>query len=272
MKDLPYLDNSEQQQKLSNYQYNDRYTPIKNTNSIVGAASNILLVMVEAVPINEQMLLALRKQVIHDIKKFEALLNDYEYEKKIILAARYCICTAFDEAILQLKSETSRLWAQKSLLSIFHNETTGGETFYKILDTLIHDPSKSIEVLELIFILLSLGFKGMLFDKSHQFINDMRKKLYKTINRHKNGTGYAMPHFNNHREIRQKIIRNNRKIEKTMAAFIIIISAIFYICNKKIEAQARPFNQAINHIALSSPITTYNLLTKLSKPARHENH
>src|SRR3546814_19066257 len=46
------------------------------------------------------------------------------------------------------------------MVSTFHNKVSGGKRFFDILEDLRQDPGRHIEVLELMFLCLSLGFEG----------------------------------------------------------------------------------------------------------------
>ena len=50
-----------------------------------------------------------REQIINEISLFEQKLKQLNYSNRTILAARYCICTAIDEAILSTTWGTNTL-------------------------------------------------------------------------------------------------------------------------------------------------------------------
>ena len=99
-------------------------------------------------------------------------------------AARYLLCTALDESVT-----TSRIpgvkaeWSHRSLLSTFHNETWGGERFFQVLERTMQQPAANLYLLELIYILLSLGFEGKyrLEDRGPLTLEGMRDSLYRQI-------------------------------------------------------------------------------------------
>src|SRR3546814_14660023 len=63
-------------------------------------------------------------------------------------------------------------WAAKTLLVAFHGESYGGEKFFLILDRLCADFSRHIDLIELMYICLTLGFGGR-----YQIEADGRAKL-----------------------------------------------------------------------------------------------
>ncbi|WP_299014990.1 type IVB secretion system protein IcmH/DotU [uncultured Photobacterium sp.] len=101
-----------------------------------------------------------REQVAREIRKGERKLNEMEVDRASILVIRYCLCAAMDEAVCRQEWGANSYWSQNSLLSEFHNETSGGDKFFVILDRLKADPRKYRHVIEFIYLLLQLGFKG----------------------------------------------------------------------------------------------------------------
>lgn len=101
-----------------------------------------------------------REQVAREIRKGERKLNEMEVERASILVVRYCLCAAFDESVLSQKWGADSVWSQHSLLTEFHNETAGGDKFFVILDRLKGDPRKYRYVIEFLYLLLQMGFKG----------------------------------------------------------------------------------------------------------------
>ncbi|QUM80170.1 DotU family type IV/VI secretion system protein [Moritella sp. 5] len=101
-----------------------------------------------------------REQVGREIRKGERKLNEMEVDRASILVIRYCLCTTFDEAVCRQEWGANSNWSQNSLLSEFHNETAGGDKFFVILERLKNDPKKYRYVIEFLYLLLQLGFKG----------------------------------------------------------------------------------------------------------------
>ncbi|GEM75127.1 type IVB secretion system protein IcmH/DotU [Vibrio sagamiensis] len=101
-----------------------------------------------------------REQVAREIRKGERKLNEMELDRASVLVIRYCLCAAIDEAVCREEWGTNSYWSQNSLLSEFHNETSGGDKFFVILERLKSDPRKYRHVIEFLYLLLQLGFQG----------------------------------------------------------------------------------------------------------------
>ena len=126
---------------------------------------------------------ALQRLAIEEVKRFEedALKNGCKGED--VRAARYILCAVLDETVLGTPWGYESDWSRKSLLSIFHNETWGGEKVFLILDRVKQNPRRYIDLLELIDLCLSLGFEGryrVMENGAHQF-EQVRDDLFRTI-------------------------------------------------------------------------------------------
>jgi len=102
----------------------------------------------------------LHKQLATEIQNFEKAAQKAGINEKTIFIARYALCTTIDEFVMTTPWGAGSVWGTQSLLSLFHKETRGGERFFQLLNKLSEDPSKNIDMLELLYLCLSLGFQG----------------------------------------------------------------------------------------------------------------
>ncbi|MEE9491890.1 MAG: type IVB secretion system protein IcmH/DotU [Gammaproteobacteria bacterium] len=125
----------------------------------------------------------LREHVIQQIKLFEQNARGRGVTPETVLAARYIICTFLDETVLRTPWGSESVWSTQSLLSTFHNETWGGEKFYLILDRMLQEPVKNLDILELMYICLSLGFEGKfgVLENGRSKLLEVQDNLFKTI-------------------------------------------------------------------------------------------
>ncbi|WP_404343636.1 type VI secretion system protein TssL, long form [Pseudoalteromonas mariniglutinosa] len=126
---------------------------------------------------------ALKHKCVEAIKHFEVLVRNNNLDMTMINNARYCLCAALDEAVLN-SSWSSMEWADESLLSTFHKETFGGEYFYTLLDDALMYPEHNKAFLELQYHCLNLGFKGKyrLDSGGDSKVEDYRSRLYHILN------------------------------------------------------------------------------------------
>jgi len=104
----------------------------------------------------------LHQQVVQQVREFWRNIEKAEVAQDSALRARYILCSLIDETVLNTTWGEHSLWSQKSLLSMFHRETYGGEKFFQILDKSLDAGRKDYDLIELIYMCLSLGFMGKL--------------------------------------------------------------------------------------------------------------
>jgi phosphoribosylamine--glycine ligase len=95
----------------------------------------------------------------YEIKVMEEYAQKQGIKQDSILAARYLMCAFVDE-IIRRKSIAFHEWESKSLLKTFLIEPTQGDQFFHILDKRMSDPKKHLDLLELAYIALSMGYQG----------------------------------------------------------------------------------------------------------------
>lgn len=102
----------------------------------------------------------LRNHLVDEVRRFEANARALGIRDANVLPARYVLCALIDEAVLGTPWGSESVWSGQGLLVTFHNEAWGGEKFYLLLDRLLTNPSENIDMLELLYLCLSLGFQG----------------------------------------------------------------------------------------------------------------
>lgn len=124
-----------------------------------------------------------RQTFIDHINEYNQNLAQYDIEESMALVSRYILCTFIDESINTTFFGRDNNWSSNSLLSIFHNESYGGENFFRLLDKFLKAPAKYIFILELMYVCLSLGFEGRyrVNNKNKHELTIIRDGLYKQI-------------------------------------------------------------------------------------------
>lgn len=92
--------------------------------------------------------------------KFEMRSQQSNLAKALVKSAKYVLCTFLDEAVLQTDWGRESSWSHQSLLAQYFNETWGGATVFKIRQFCLENIHEYIDLLEMIYICLCLGFKG----------------------------------------------------------------------------------------------------------------
>ncbi|MCL5777315.1 type IVB secretion system protein IcmH/DotU [Limibaculum sp. FT325] len=105
---------------------------------------------------------ALRESVIAEIRAFESRALQAGVPAQTVKVARYAICATVDDVVLNTPWGGTGVWAQSSMVGTFHKETHGGERFYDLLARLEQEPGTNRDLLEFLYMCLSLGFEGRL--------------------------------------------------------------------------------------------------------------
>jgi type VI secretion system protein ImpK len=103
---------------------------------------------------------SLRASAAQAVQQFDATARQAGIGNETVVAARYVLCTAIDEAVANTPWGVSAGWNKQSLLVQFHNETWGGEKVFQLLGRLSQDAATHRALLELIYCVLALGFEG----------------------------------------------------------------------------------------------------------------
>ncbi|MCU7944030.1 MAG: type IVB secretion system protein IcmH/DotU [Candidatus Thiodiazotropha sp. (ex Cardiolucina cf. quadrata)] len=129
---------------------------------------------------------ALKNSIIEKFRIFERTAEDLGVDKETIFWTRYVLCTTIDETVLSTPWGNQSLWRDQSLLVSLHNEAWGGEKFFQLLQKLLQNPAKNIELLEVMYICLSFGFEGRFrpLPDGYAQLQTLRDNLYRTIRNH----------------------------------------------------------------------------------------
>lgn len=160
----------------------DDFTP--GLNPLVNAATFLILEMTKLKSGKVEDIEELRRRLEAEVRSFTNQAQTLGLRESQWFAARYLLCTALDESVTSSKIPGAGAeWASRSLLSTFHEETHGGEVFFQVLDRTMKQPAANLYLLELAYLLLSLGFEGKyrLQDRGPLELESQRDGLYRQI-------------------------------------------------------------------------------------------
>lgn len=161
-----------------------RELPAAGGNPLVRAANPLLLLAAQLRTSAEMPDMALlRERAVAGIRRFDAMASQAGVDAQTGVAARYVLCTMLDEAVLDSPWGEHTGWQRQTLLVTFHDETYGGEKFFVILDRLCQDMVRHIDLVEMMYLCLALGFGGRYLVESGGLarLADRREDLYRRI-------------------------------------------------------------------------------------------
>jgi type VI secretion system protein ImpK len=153
-------------------------------NPLINAASTLIAVFEKTrQSLSHPDVGGLHQRLVDEIKLFENKANETGMRPEIVLSARYSLCAALDEMVLNTPWGSESAWPQRTLLSLFHNETSGGEKFFQLLERMREQPAENLHILELMYVLLSLGFEGKyrVIQRGRDSIELLRDELFTSI-------------------------------------------------------------------------------------------
>ena len=121
----------------------------------------------------------LKEGLAQQIKQFETRAKAAGIAAEKVIASRYILCTLLDETAASTPWGGSGTWARHSLLVMFHNETWGGEKVFQLLGKLAENPGANRDILELMYVVLGLGFEGRyrVLDNGRSQLEALRERL-----------------------------------------------------------------------------------------------
>ena len=165
------------------YCHSKAYTSKVNLNPLVAAASPIftILAVKKAQVVSD--VTQLHHSLDHEIRAFENKAGHQGYNSKIIFAGRYVLSAYIDDIILTTSWGRRSNWKDQSILASFKQEVWPGEQFFTLLERCSDEPELYIDLLELMYLCLSLGYEGHYrhLERGHADLDATFDNLYHTI-------------------------------------------------------------------------------------------
>jgi len=128
---------------------------------------------------------AVRKRMSDEMRAFDQNAKNFGVSISQTNAARYMLCTFVDEVVMTTPWGSQSGWSSRSLLSEFYGETFGGEKIFTVIDRAQREPRKNSLLLELAYIILSLGFEGQYRVRKGGQLKSIQDNLYYSLRQEK---------------------------------------------------------------------------------------
>lgn len=164
--------------ELQNYAHFD--------NAILSASSELLALAVTVARMQKPDDLFLFKKgikrIISDLKHKIAALD---YPPSVADKTCFLFCIVIDEQILHSAWGEESSWENQTLVSELFGMRNGGEQFYIVAERALSQPAMLIDLLELIYIFLKIGFRGQYRVHGSDKLEELLKRLEKSIFEHR---------------------------------------------------------------------------------------
>ncbi len=127
----------------------------------------------------------LRERAVREIRRFEENARARNIPMEQLRPAHYALCASLDDVVLATPWGSQGAWAQRSLVSTFHQEVRSGERFFDVMAQIRQNPGNFLPVLELMYFCLSLGYMGRyrLSPRGPAEIDRLREETYAVLRR-----------------------------------------------------------------------------------------
>jgi len=171
----------------------------------------------------------LQSELTQEIHTFQTNAKTFGYSAEYILASRYALCATIDDTIIHTHWGAEGQWENYSLLTTFNQESTHPERFFIILERISKDPALYIDIMELMYVCLSLGFKGSYRNEVHKHheLEQITNALYKRIRNYRGNFSKTLSPFPLRQPVIPKIIQRKISISFIMLITASLILALF---------------------------------------------
>jgi type VI secretion system protein ImpK len=194
----------------------------------------------------------LKQQLVQAIRTFQLNSEKAGYDNTTTNEASYALCTTVDEAIMHTPWGRDSGWGEQPLLSLFHQDVSGGEKFFGRLKALGQNPAKNIDLLELLYICLALGYQGRyaVVENGKEKLAGIRQWLADLIRKQR---GTTEPNLSPHWQgitVKKKNLMHTVPIWVYLAIASLLLLGIFMAFLFSLNAHAKPIKKDIALLSL----------------------
>ncbi|MFH4614862.1 type VI secretion system protein TssL, long form [Vibrio diabolicus] len=193
--------------------------------------------------------LFLKETLAQKLRDYENRLRHHDVDLDTIDTARYCLCCSLDEAVLNTNWGGHSFWSHDSLLSSFYASSQGGEAFFKYLDKCMAQPDTNLDLLELMYVCLSLGFLGQyrLEKNGLESHRKLRRQIIAILKSYERGIPQELSN-----SIEQHILNGSKASDRAPLWVVCSVTAALLVCifmyfsYELNKASNRTFSQLVN--------------------------
>lgn len=166
------------------------------TNPLIAAASP-LLSLLERLNIATQLpeITMLHEHIEHEFKAFFSRMRAQHYSEEFLTIANYLLCATTDELLgknyLRLSGEIQGF---KAFTPITHDNIGPQEQFFNILNQLLIEAEQFLDIIELTYYCLLIGFEGKYYHQNHARIelDNLIENLFQIIQKYRTNQKYKL--------------------------------------------------------------------------------
>jgi type VI secretion system protein ImpK len=235
----------------------DAAAPDQGLNPLVALANRLLLVVPQLRATRHvDDVAALRNSLAQGIRDFAASAAAKGIAPERVMAARYVLCTMIDEAAADTPWGGMGIWARHSLLSMFHNETEGGEKVFQLMARLAENPSLNRDLLELIYCALTLGFEGRyrVVDNGRAQLEAVRDKLAQILRQQRGDPPRELAQHWQGQAVARRAAYNWLPLAAAGALALLLLAAYYLGLSFSLGSRSDPVFGQIQGLRLTPPV------------------
>lgn len=262
----------------------NRLNQIKAARNPLYEAAKPLLLIMSKIPkmtfeANEDIEMRVFRELLErEIVSFQYLCKQVNVLREHMTTASYCLCTAIDEAANNTpwgggldKNEVGP-WSSRMLAKTFHGDIHGGTHFFLLVGQLSDQPELHKDLLEVMFYILSLGFRGQYgLNKDDQLHHEnIRQYLYVTFTAGREPVTPALSsQWQGAGEGKFKLLRSI-PVWVSAAVFGLVLLGMFGWYKYQLSMQSHILVEEINAIGKMTPPPVQNGSLKLAQLLKEE--
>jgi type IV/VI secretion system ImpK/VasF family protein len=123
----------------------------------------------------------LRRLLNSYLKDFERTAMSHRKPPEALEQAKYALTAFLDETIVNGENDCREAWIADPLAVTFFNDSLAGENFFKRLESLLPDMKRNLEIIEVYYLCLALGFQGRYRLSGPEVLPNVVRNLLKRI-------------------------------------------------------------------------------------------
>lgn len=192
------------------------------------------------------------KRIDQFLDQFETNARHLGKSPEDISDAKYAFCALMDETILSSDFPIREDWERAPLQLRLFGEHLAGERFFDKLEKLRLDPVAKVDVLEVFYTCLLLGFQGRYLLEGSEKLNYLISRLGQEITHARGGRNEFAPNWKLPQRF-QRYVRNELPLWLFFALLAVVATLIFFLFRTILGGQADDLTQAQTRPALVFP-------------------
>ncbi len=199
------------------------------------------------------------RRVDNFLAQFERHAGNFGKPTNAIHDCKYAFCALLDEIILNSDFEIRDEWERNPLQLRLFGEHLAGEGFFDRLDNLRLEPQKNIEILEVFYTCMILGFQGKYLLEGEDKLGYLTARLGQEITSIRGGKPEFAPHWKPSFRF-QEFVRHELPLWVFYALLTLVALVVFLIFTFILGARTKELNR------MQSLASLHGCVETISKP------